>query len=165
MRYRRTQGRTCRPWRTTRPKKTTHGTSRRQTLTHTLIKAHLNLRQPTSQLRQGLTLTFPKNLKLNEINSTRTLSGTAAVDFTNGSIQPLISDSGEDMYVDVEEPFTAVMVYASNSGSAATGRHAYIKIDGEEVATSAESIPAAGAEIKYTHSRTGKVKVGFGATN
>ena len=106
----------------------------------------------------GLTLVLPKNLKFNKIEPTVTASGAS-----RGAIQPLAGANG-DIYVEVQGPFTAEMLYASNGGEK-NDRSAYIKIGGEKKAESEGTLTNAVSKLSYTYAGTDTVKVSFGGTN
>ena len=110
----------------------------------------------------GLTLVFPEGLKIDELDTGR--NGLDKVGASNGAIQTKTGENG-DMCVEVQGPFTATMLYGSNSSDPKTDRYAFIKIGDEEVAKSAQNIPTDGAELSYTYEETDTVKVSFGGSN
>ena len=113
----------------------------------------------------GLTLVFPEGFKNNQLAPAYSVSSTVIVGASNGTIQPNGgSDGVSDMYVEVQGPFTVTMLCSAN-GSKDADRTAYIKINGEEKATTGDTVLAAGNKLTTEYKGTEVVKVSFGGTD
>ena len=107
----------------------------------------------------------------NKVDPNTAVAGTVTLDgATKGFIEP---DGKTLLTVDVQGPFTAVMLCAANasedkSPANNSGRYAYIKVGDEEVCApykETNTLHAAGEKLSYAYSGTDTVTVGFGATN
>lgn len=134
-------------------------------LTTAIDTSPLEAKATYESIPAGLTLVFPEGFKNNQLAPTYSVSSTVTVGASNGTIQPNGgSDGASDMYVEVQGPFTVTMLCSAN-GSSNVSRTAYIKINGEEKATTGGTVLAAGNKLTAKYEGTEVVKVSFGGTD